>query len=215
MDMRLSIKLIGLMVVITIASSAVAHAAPAPAPAKPGGGAGYSGGLGSDPLRFKQLTMDGIRERMAVGDEEWKGLGAKIERVLEAQRNARTGAGMSFTSGTMVKGTPPPGTSGLTERFKHAGGGNSGSGLSASGSNGSSGSGAGIATVDTPAGRAMQAIRAALDVTSGDAEILAKVAAMRAAREEARVELAAARKELHDACTPRQEAVLVTFGVLE
>jgi len=221
--MRASIQSIGLILVTTIAFGVRAQAAPAPAPAgapKPGGGVGYSSGMGSDPLRFRQLTMDGIREKVAVGDEEWKTLEAKIEKVLEAQRNARTGAGMAFSSGTMVKGTPPPGASGLPERFKNAGGGSSGggrsgSGLSASGNAGSSGSGAGIGTVDTPAGRAMQAIRAALDAASTDAELLAKLATMRAARDAARAELAAAQKELHDACTPRQEAVLVTFGVLE
>jgi hypothetical protein len=38
---------------------------------------------------------------------------------------------------------------------------------------------------------------------------------MRAARDAARAELALAQKELHDACSPRQEAVLVTLVLLE
>ena len=41
------------------------------------------------------------------------------------------------------------------------------------------------------------------------------IAAMRAARDNARAELVTARKELHDACSQRQEAVLITLGVLE
>jgi len=70
--------------------------------------------------------------------------------------------------------------------------------------------------IDTPPGKAMQEVRTALDDkdTSND-DILKKLAAMREAREKARADLAAAQKELKEACTPRQEAILVTLGQLD
>src|SRR5687767_4322000 len=162
----------------------------------PGGGAsGHFGGTGSDPLRFRHLTMNAVRAKLAADDEQWKSLWPKIEKVLEAQRNARTGAGMSFSSPAMVKGNPP--ANAMPPQRPPIGG-------------------AGAGVVDTPAGRAMQQIRAALEnQQTSDEELLKQVTAMRAARDIARAELAAAQKDLHDACSPRQEAVLVTLGVLE
>jgi hypothetical protein len=62
----------------------------------------------------------------------------------------------------------------------------------------------------------MEQVRAALDrPAASDADLVANLAAMRAARDVARAELAVAQKELHDACSPRQEAVVVTLGLLE
>jgi len=46
-------------------------------------------------------------------------------------------------------------------------------------------------------------------------EINAKLKALRDAREKARADLAAAQKDLKEIITPRQEAVLVTMGMLE
>ena len=161
----------------------------------PGGGAsGHFGGTGSDPLRFRHLTMNAVRAKLAADDEQWKSLWPKIEKVLEAQRNARTGAGMSLSSPAMVKGNPPANAL-PPQRPQGAGA---------------------AAVVETAAGSAMQQIRAALEnQQTSDEELLKQVTAMRAARDIARAELAAAQKDLHDACSPRQEAVLVTLGVLE
>jgi hypothetical protein len=158
--------------------------------------------MGADPLRVRQLTMNGIREKLAAGDEQWKRLGPLIEKVLEKQREARTGAGIAVSSPPMVRGTPPP-PPGVGAQQWQSGGGNV------------SRSGAGMAMVDTPTGRAMQEIRAALDQVVSDAELLAKVATMRAARDAARAEVVAAQKELKELCGARAEAVLVTMGVLE
>lgn len=61
--------------------------------------------------------------------------------------------------------------------------------------------------------RELRATLAQQDASSE--EITAKLKAFREARDKARAELAAAQKELKEACTPRQEAVLVTMGILE
>lgn len=202
-----SIVIMSCMVLALGAAAPVAESKPpaAAAAAKSGGSAGYSGGSGGDPLRFRQLTSAAIRERLGADEEQWKLLWPKVEKVMEAQRNARTGAGMSFSSGPVIKGTPPPGAGGPPRGAQMAGG----------------SSGGGAMDADTPAGRAMQQIRAALEQPAGaasaasDAELTEKLAAMRAARDAARADVVAAQRELHDACSPRQEAVLVTLGLLE
>src|SRR5207249_4961862 len=72
------------------------------------------------------------------------------------------------------------------------------------------------ANVDTPAGKAMQEVRAALEDKETPAdEITRKLAALQEAIEKARAELATARQELKDALTPRQLAILATLGVME
>src|SRR5687767_9406731 len=111
MTMRLAIYAIILTVLLAWPVTAVVAGAP-PAGGggqAPGGHSGSFGGTGADPLRFRQLAMTTIRAKLAVeDDEQWNALWAKIEKVLRAQRNARTGASMSMSSGAMVKGTPPP-----------------------------------------------------------------------------------------------------------
>jgi hypothetical protein len=70
--------------------------------------------------------------------------------------------------------------------------------------------------VDTEPGRAMQDVReAAADKEKTDEEIAKKIAAVREAKEKANVEWEAAQKELIDSLTPRQQAVLMTLGVIE
>src|SRR5689334_16497116 len=44
-----------------------------------------------DPAAFRERMMNGIKERMAATDDEWKVLQPKIEKVMTAQRNARGG----------------------------------------------------------------------------------------------------------------------------
>jgi hypothetical protein len=201
MTMRLSIYSVILSVFLAYPVFAVAGAPPAGAGAQPSGGGGgdrgHFGGSGADPLRFRQLAMTTIRAKLAIDDDEqWKSLWPKIEKVLRAQRNARTGASMSMSSGVMVKGTPPPNVVIPSQPPASA---------------------AGAANADaSPPQRAMEQVRAALDApATSDADLVEKLTAMRAARDAARAELAAAQKELHAACSTRQEAVFVTLGLLE
>ena len=205
--MRLPIHLIILTIVLACPVTAGADTPPAHGGGggqPPGGNSGHFGGTGADPLRFRQLAMSTIRAKLAVADDEqWKSLWPKIEKVLRAQRNARTGASMSMSSPAMVKGTPLPNVTIPSQRSQPP----------------TAGGASGAANADAPpAERAMEQVRAALDqpaTSDSDADLAEKLAAMRVARDAARAELAAAQKELHDACSPRQEAVLVTLGLLE
>ncbi len=69
---------------------------------------------------------------------------------------------------------------------------------------------------ETELQRASRELREAVqNDSSNEAVIQQRLNAYRAAREKAEAELAAARKELQEVLTPRQEAVLVTMGMLE
>jgi hypothetical protein len=70
--------------------------------------------------------------------------------------------------------------------------------------------------VDTEPGRAMQEVRdVAADKDKSDEEIAKKIAAVREAKEKAKADVEAAQKDLAAALTPRQQAVLMTLGVIE
>src|SRR5688572_1745758 len=69
---------------------------------------------------------------------------------------------------------------------------------------------------DTAPGKAMQGVRDALVDDDATAEQLEqKMAAARAARQKARENYEAAQNDLIDEITPRQQAVLMTLGVIE
>ena len=68
----------------------------------------------------------------------------------------------------------------------------------------------------TPVAKASADLRTTLENKDAPADdIKTKLAALREAREKARAELQAAQKELKEVLTQRQEAVLVTNGMLE
>jgi len=78
------------------------------------------------------------------------------------------------------------------------------------------GGGGGDNQPTTEVGKASADLRAALENGDTPADTLAKkLATLREAREKARAEVQAAQKELKEVLTQRQEAVLVTNGMLE
>ena len=75
---------------------------------------------------------------------------------------------------------------------------------------------ASTARPDSAPGKAMQLVRDALaDETIADAELARRMSAVREARKAARTAYEAAEKELLGALTPRQQALLMTLGVVE
>jgi hypothetical protein len=81
---------------------------------------------------------------------------------------------------------------------------------------GGGGGGGGDNQPQTPIAKASADLRTTLENKDAPAdEIAKKLAALREAREKARSELTAAQKELKEVLTQRQEAVLVTNGMLE
>ena len=81
---------------------------------------------------------------------------------------------------------------------------------------GGGGGGGGDNQPQTPVAKASADLRTLLENKDAPADdIKAKLAALRDARQKARDELQAAQKELKEVLTQRQEAVLVTNGMLE
>jgi hypothetical protein len=146
------------------------------------------GGRGNfDPAQMRQRMMDMMKEQLGVNDDEWKVLEPKIEKVTTAQRDARAG-GFGF-------------------------------GFGGRGRRGGDGGGAGGPASDQPqsaVAQASQDLRNTLQNKDASAdEISAKLKTLRDAREKAQADLHAAQKELKDVLTQRQEATLVSMGMLD
>ena len=165
----------------TPAADQVGEPAPAPAPAPPAvevrgrAGVGFNG-----PNQKMQLEV--LKLMLNVGDDEWKPLSPRIEKVIAARQNTITGAGMNWTTASNAK-----------PEFR-----------------------ASAAKPDTAPGKAMQAVRDGVgDEGTSREELTKRMAAVRDARKKARADYEAAQNELIDTATPRQQAILMTLGIVE
>jgi hypothetical protein len=136
---------------------------------------------------FRQRMNERLKTSLKVSDDEWAVLQPLIEKVQTKQMAGRFGG---FGGG----GRGPGGDRG--------GGGGGGGGGDRGGDRGGS--------------PESQALRTALENESTQPEELkSKLAAVRDARKRSAAELAAAREDLRKVVTVRQEAVLVSMGILE
>ena len=139
-----------------------------------------------DPAQIRERWMTSIKEQLAVSEDEWKVLQPKLDKVMTAQRDARTGFGGSGGFSGRSRGGE--------ERDRPRTGDQPESKLAA----------------------AQRELRATLDNKNASTDDIAtKLKAFRDAREKARAELQAAQKALREGLTPRQEAALVLLGMLE
>ncbi|HEV8608222.1 MAG TPA: hypothetical protein VGQ99_22995 [Tepidisphaeraceae bacterium] len=141
-----------------------------------------------DPAQFRERQMNRIKEQLGATDDEWKAIEPKVDKVFNAQREARGGFGF--------------------------GGGGPGGGRGGGGGGGGNGGAAPAPT--TALGKASLDLRTTLEDKNAAPETIAKkLAAVREAREKGRKDVADAQKELKEILTQRQEAVLVINGMLE
>lgn len=139
-----------------------------------------------NPEEFRQRMTERLKTSMKVTDEEWSVIQPLMEKVQEKRRSVTFGRFGGF------------GRRGGRE------GGPGGPGGSASGDQSRSGA------------AESQALRAALENESASAdELKAKLTAVRDARKKAQAELDQASDELRKVLTVRQEAALVSMGILE
>src|SRR3954451_11526548 len=78
-------------------------AQPAPRRAVGGPGGGFGGGgfnvvAGPGGGRFRQQTVDAVKDKLELSDDDWERLLPKVEKVLDAKQNTQSGAGMSWSS---------------------------------------------------------------------------------------------------------------------
>jgi hypothetical protein len=181
-------RTLGIIVAGILFSGSLALAQPGP------GGAGFGGRQAQDPQQFQrqlqQTLSDNLKQEMGASDEEWTVLWPKIQKVQELQ----TASGGGFASMA----------SGMRMFARQMGGG-----------------GGRMANLGAMLGNSeyqsrMQDLDKALqNPQATDAQIKQLLDAARQARDRAKTQLAAARKELTDLCTARQEAVLFQMGILE
>ncbi len=144
-----------------------------------------------DPEQARQRMAQAFKEQLKVTDDEWAVLQPKLERVQTAQRQTRGGMGMMGG-----------GFRGGREGSREGGG----PGAQPEGSERQ------VSDVE----RTSRELRTALqNESTTPGEIQEKLKAYREARVKAQGELTAAREDLKQLLTQRQEAVLVTMGVLE
>jgi hypothetical protein len=142
---------------------------------------------------FRQRMNERLKTSLKVSDDEWAVLQPLIEKVQAKQRE---GIGGRF--GGFGGGRGPGGDRG--------GAGGGGGGTAGGGDRGG----------DRGGSPESQALRTALENESTQPEELkSKLAAVRDARKRSAAELASAREDLRKVVTVRQEAVLVSMGILE
>ena len=140
-----------------------------------------------DPAEMRARMEARMKEQLGVSDDEWKVLQPKVEKVMNAQRDARAGGGGGFGGGGGRRG---------------GGGGGGGGGADNQ--------------PQSAVAKAQADLRTTLENQNASAqEINAKLTALREARAKAKGELEAAQKELKEVLTARQEAVFVSMGMLE
>jgi hypothetical protein len=147
------------------------------------------GGPGNfDPQQMHQKMMERYKETLGMSEEEWKLASPKIEKVMSAQRDARFGGFLGGFGPGGGRGGPDAG------RPAHE---HDPAGMSA-------------------LAKATAELRSTLDDKAASADDIGKkLAAVRAAREQAREELVKAQKDLQALLTSRQEASLVLMSVLD
>jgi len=160
-----------------------------------GGGQGQGGGGGGgrnfDPAAMQQRIMDRIKTALGATDDEFAALQPKIEKVMQLNRDVNPGMGALFRGGGRRGG----------------GGGGGGFGGGGGGANGQPAS-----DVQTK----LKDLNTALaDTTTSPDDIKAKLQAYRDAKTAAKADLDKAQEDLKSVLTQRQEAVLVTMGLLE
>jgi hypothetical protein len=164
--------------------------------AQPGGNQpgqpGQPGGRGNfDPAQFRQRMMDRLKEQLGASDDEMQALMPKIEKVMTLQRDAGGGMRGMF-------------------------GGRRGGGPGGPGGNGGPGGPGGATANESPVRQKSADLQETLQNKDAKPdEIKAKLDALRAARAQAKQDLAAAQQELKGLLTQRQEAVMVEMGMLE
>jgi hypothetical protein len=137
---------------------------------------------------FRKRMSERLKTSLKVTDDEWSVIEPLIEKVNEKQREA---GGSRFGGGTRGGGGTPGGTTGGT-------------------------TGTTSTRPERPGSAESAALRTALESdTTSPEEIKAKLTALREVRKKGASELVVAREELRKVVTVRQEAVLVSMGILE
>jgi hypothetical protein len=138
-----------------------------------------------DPAQMRERYMNQIKEQLASPDDEWKLIQPKLEKVLTAQRDTRSSRGFGNRGGRTR-------------------GGNNGDNQNNNNQ------------PQSAVAQASEDLRKAVeDKGSSPEELTKKIATLREAREKAKADLASAQKDLRELLSARQEATLISNGILD
>jgi hypothetical protein len=164
-----------------------------------GGRRGARGNRGNfDPEQMRQRMAERMKTTLGATDEEWKVIQPKLEKVQTLSRQTRGGMGMR--GGRM--GGRQGAQGGRRARGRQDGQGGDGA--------------AAPAREQTEVQKAAAGLREVLDnKDAGADEVKTALKKYRSARDKAKEELTKAQDELKEVLTVRQEAQLVTMGLLD
>ena len=146
---------------------------------------------GGDPAQFLERRMERYRERLEVpSDEEWRVIQARIEKIMQAQRELRGGA----LGGPRRGPTPNSNQSGESPNAARRGV-----------------RGTRFTAEPNPEAEALQKL---VDSKAPAAEIKSQLARLREAHKQKEATLVSAQEELRQVLTARQEAIAVLEGLL-
>lgn len=151
---------------------------------------------GFDPAQMRQQMLERLREQLEVKDDaEWKLVAERVQKVMDARRSFGGPGGFGF----MRPSGPPPGSPDQP------------------GPNAASGPGGqgGPVQFRPPSNPELESLQQALEAKAPTAEVKAKLADLRAARQKQEAELVNAQEQLNQILSARQEAVAVMFGLLK
>lgn len=152
---------------------------------------GQRGGGNFDPAQMQQRMMDNWKQQLGASDEEFKVIQPRLTKVIELNRDAMMG-GRGGMFGMMGGRGGRGGQQGNRPRFPGQ-----------------------EDRQPTAVEKAAEALSTTLENQSASPEtIKQQLTALRAAREKAKQELAAAQQDLRQILSMRQEAVLVLNGTL-
>lgn len=165
--------------------------------AQNGGGGGFGGGGGRgnfDPAQFQQRMMERIRDNLNfTNDSDWNAVQPLVQKVMDAQRDLRSGGMGMFGGGR--------------NRNRGGGGGDQGGG------GGGGGGGRGGFFGGTPSPEA-QALQDAINNNAPDAQVKDLLAKYEASQQKKQAALKSAQDNLRAVLTPRQEASAALMGLV-
>jgi hypothetical protein len=91
MNVKQNMILAGLVAVTMLTATALAQPAPGA-----GRNPAAAPAIANRQAQVKQLQLDFVKTKLEMSDDDWKAFEPKLIKVLEAKRNAQTGAGMQM-----------------------------------------------------------------------------------------------------------------------
>ncbi|MFC1838273.1 hypothetical protein ACFL1N_01735 [Thermodesulfobacteriota bacterium] len=186
------------IILISVAIPAAAQAQPAGNGNAPGasGFQGRQGMTSFDPGQMQNMISNMFKEQLGISDDEWTVIGPKVMNVLTLSSQSRANPMRMMRAGRPggPGGQATPDMQGQRQMRNRM------PGIFGQGEEDEN----------------MQALQKLLEDKNADAsQIKQLVTKVRKAREKSQRELAAAKKELRELLTVRQEAILISMGLLD